>query len=129
MNGNNQNYPNNQACPVCQSTSNAFVSGAAVGAVIGVVLGLLFSPGTGEQNRKAAMKAATHTKKFLDEEAEEAVEAVSEFAEDTTDFIHQVEKKAAPIKRQAAKYAAEALDTIEDSARDTRKRFFKGVKV
>ena len=126
MNGNNQN---NQVCPVCQSTSNAFVSGAAVGAVIGVVLGLLFSPASGEQNRKSVMKAATNTKKYLDEKAEDAEEMYEDFKEDTTDFIHQVEKKAAPIKKQVSKYAAEALDNIEDSARDTRKKFFKGVKI
>jgi len=126
MNGTNQN---NQTCPTCQSTSNAFVSGAVVGAVIGTVLGLLFSPASGEQNRKAVVKAATNTKKYIDEKVDDAEEMYEDLKDDTSEFIHQVEKKAAPIKRQAVRYAAEALDTIEDSARDTRKKFFKGVKV
>lgn len=127
MNGNNQN--NNQACPTCQSTSNAFVTGAAVGAALGVAIALLFSPGNGEQNRKTFMKAANNTRKYLGEKIDEAEEALEDFKEDTTEFIHQVEKKAAPIRRHAAKYASEELESTEETGRDTRKKFFKGVKI
>jgi len=125
MNGNNQN----QTCPTCQNTSNSFIAGAAVGAVLGAVLGLLFAPSSGEQSRKNVMKAAGDTKRYVEEKIDDAQDLYDDVREDTVDFIHQVEKKAAPIKRQVSRYAADTLDTIEDTARDTKKKFFKGVKI
>jgi len=125
MNGNNQS----QTCPTCQNTSNSFIAGAAIGAVLGTVLGLLFAPASGEESRKNVVRAATNTKRFVEEKVDDVQDFYEDVKEDTTDFIHQVEKKAAPIKRQASRYASDALDTIEDSARDAKKKFFKGVKI
>lgn len=123
------NKLNNQVCPTCQSSTNSFVAGAAIGAVLGAVLGLMLSPASGEQNRRNLVKAAGNTKKFVEEKVDDLEEAYEDVKEDTEEFLHQVEKKAAPFKRQASRYAVSTLNAVEESAKDAKKKFFRGVKI
>lgn len=123
------NNINNPQCPTCQNTTSSFLTGAAIGAVIGAVIGLMLSPGTGAENRRNFSKMANKTKRFVEDKAQDLEEAYEDLKEDTTDFIHQVEKKATPLKKQAVKFAAGALENVEDTAKETRKKFFKGVKL
>jgi gas vesicle protein len=124
-----ENKLNNQACPTCQSSTNSFVAGAAIGAVLGAVLGLMLSPASGEQNRRNFVKAAGNTKKYVEEKVDDLEEAYEDVKEDTEEFLHQVEKKAAPLKRQASRYAVSTLNAVEEGAKDARKKFFRGVKI
>jgi gas vesicle protein len=124
-----ENKLNNQVCPTCQSSTNSFVAGAAIGAVLGAVLGLMLSPASGEQNRRNLVKAAGNTKKYVEDKVDDLEEAYEDVREDAEEFIHQVEKKAAPLKRQASRYAVSTLNAVEDSAKDAKKKFFRGVRI
>lgn len=124
-----ENKLNNQICPTCQSTSNSFVAGAAIGAIMGAVLGLLLSPASGEQNRRNFVKAAGNSKKYVEDRVDDIEETYEEVREDAEDFLDRVEKKAAPFKKQATRYAVSAINNLEDAAKDAKKKFFRGIKI
>jgi gas vesicle protein len=111
------------------NNSAAFLVGALFGAVVGGVAALMFSPGTGEQNRRLLVKNAKNTKRYLDQRIHDAEEAYEDFREDAEDFLHAAEKKVEPLKKEVSKYAVSALDQLEEGTRDVKKKFFKGVKI
>jgi len=122
---------NNHTCENCKNNynSNAFITGAALGAFLGAVAGLLLSPASGEQNRKQVVKLARRGKDMAEDFYDDAQDRYEDLKDDVEDYVHNVEKKVQPLKKQISKYASEALDTAEDSIKDTRKKFFKGVKL
>lgn len=121
---------NKNNCENCQNKdyTNAFITGAALGAFLGAVAGLLLSPASGEQNRKQVVKLAKRGRDMAEDFYEDASDRYSELKEDVEDYVENVEKKVQPLKKQVSKYAHEALENAEDSIKDTRKKFFKGVK-
>ena len=118
-------------CENCQNkdNSNAFITGAALGAFLGAVAGLLLSPATGEQNRKQVVKIAKKGRDAAEDFYDDASDRYEDLKDDVEDYVHNIEKKVQPLKKQVSKYAHEALENAEDTLKDTRKKFFKGVKL
>ena len=118
-------------CENCQNKdyTNAFITGAALGAFLGAVAGLLLSPASGEQNRKQVVKLAKKGRDTAEDFYEEASERYEELKDDVEDYVHNIEKRVQPLKKQVTRYANEALECAEDTLKDTRKKFFKGVKL
>ncbi len=118
-------------CENCQNKdyTNAFITGAALGAFLGAVAGLLLSPASGEQNRKQVVKLAKKGREVAEDFYDDASDRYDDLREDVEDYVHNIEKKVQPLKKQVSKYAHEALESAEDTIKDTRKKFFKGVKL
>lgn len=118
-------------CENCQHKdyTTAFVTGAALGAFLGAVAGLLLSPASGEQNRKQVAKLAKRGKEMAEDFYDDAQDRYEDLKDDVEDYVHNVEKKVQPLKKQISRYASDALDNAEESIKDTRKKFFKGVKL
>ncbi len=106
-----------------------FMAGAVVGAVLGAVIGMLISPNTGEENRRQVVKAAKRGREIAEDLYEEAEERASHLREDFEDYAHEAEKNLRPLKKQAEKYASHALDAAEDKIKETKKKYFTGVKM
>jgi gas vesicle protein len=122
---------NKDTCSNCQNKdyANAFIIGTAVGAFLGAVAGLLLSPASGEQNRKQIVKVAKRGRDMAEDFYEDAQDRYQDLREDVEDYVHNIEKKVQPLRKQVSKYAAGALENAEDALKDTRKKFFKGVKL
>jgi gas vesicle protein len=117
-------------CENCQNKdyTNAFITGAALGAFLGAVAGLLLSPASGEQNRKQVVKLARRGKEVAEDFYEDASDRYEDLKDDVEGYVHNIEKRVQPLKKQATKYASDVLENAEDTIKDTRKKFFKGVK-
>jgi len=111
------------------ASAEMFMAGALVGAVLGAVIGLLVSPGSGEENRKQLTKYAKKGRELAEDLYDEAEERASHFREEAEDYVHDLEKNVKPLKKQAEKYASQVLDKAEDTLKDTRKKYFSGVKI
>ena len=90
---------------------------------------MLLSPASGEENRKQVIKAAKKTKDYAEDLYEDATEKLEDIKEDAEDYVHEVGRRVQPLKKQAVKYATHALDEAEETIKDTRKKFFRGVKI
>lgn len=109
--------------------SNSFLTGAIVGAFVGAIAALLLSPASGAENRKMIAKTAKRTRAAAEDMYEDVTEKYEDFRDSAEDYIHEVERRSAPIKKQASRMAVHALDSAEDTIKDTKKKFFKGVKL
>lgn len=127
MSNNNKNETNENTNS--NNNSMAFITGAVLGAFLGAVAGLLLSPASGEENRKQLTKAAKRSRDVAEDLYEEATEKYEDFKETADDYIHEVERRSRPIKKQASRMAVRALDNAEETIKDTRKKFFKGVRL
>jgi gas vesicle protein len=118
-------------CENCQNKdyTNAFITGAALGAFLGAVAGLLLSPASGEQNRKQVVKLAKRGRDAAEDFYEDASDRYQDMKDDVEDYVENIEKRVQPLKKQVSKYAHEAMESAEDAIKDTRKKFFKGVKL
>ncbi len=113
----------------------SFSKGFFWGAAIGALLGVIFAPDKGEETRKKIKKVAKEYEQKGEETLEKAKEKYSEIKEKAEPFVEKakegidvvktkIEENKEPLKNKIEEIA----DNIEEGIRNSRKRYFRGVK-
>jgi gas vesicle protein len=95
--------------------SGSFLSGAMFGAIIGAALGVLYSPGKGEDIRKKLKK---ETDKFMDK----AEPVVKDVIKKSKPMVAKVREEAEPFIEDAKQKINEVLEEVSDELDGLKKK-------